>query len=320
MTDQQLAIRPADSIDQPAPLPSLDEAVAVYLAGKSERTRSEYRARLERFQRWRDEQPAEPFVASLSRYVTHLQAQGLSPRSVQAHVNTVKGLLKAGAALDPRLAAHLPALSLVKPPPVRGDLQGQRLAAHARQSLLDAPGVDTHKGRRDTAILALMAVCGLRRSEVVNLNWGHVDELDGHKVIRNLRGKHGRVRTVKLPVALWRLLRAWGELASLDTSDEAPVFVQVRRGDNVQHGVRISGSAVSYIVATYTGAAGLDNITPHDLRRTAASLSRKGGASIEQVQLMLGHADPQTTSRYIGASIDLDDHAVDYGAVKIPAP
>lgn len=320
MTDQQLATRPVDSLDV-APLPSLDEAVAVYLAGKSERTRSEYRARLDRFQHWRDEQPAgEPFVASLSNYVTHLQGEGLSPRSVQAHVNTVKGLLKSAAALDPRLAVHLPALSLVKPPPVRGDLQGQRLAAPARQSLLDLPGIDTHKGRRDTAILALMAVCGLRRSEVVNLNWGHIDELDGHKVIRNLRGKHGRVRTVKLPVALWRLLRAWGELASLDTSDEAPVFVQVRKGDNVQHGARISGSAVSYLVTTYTGAAGLDGIAPHDLRRTAASLSRKGGASIEQVQAMLGHADPQTTSRYIGAGLDLDDHAVDYGAVKIPAP
>jgi integrase len=53
-------------------------------------------------------------------------------------------------------------------------------------------------------------------------------------------------------------------------------------------------------------------------RRTAASLARKGGASIEQVQVMLGHSSPQTTSQYIGEGLDLDDHAVDYSDVVFP--
>jgi integrase len=39
---------------------------------------------------------------------------------------------------------------------------------------------------------------------------------------------------------------------------------------------------------------------------------------MEQVQLMLGHASPQTTSQYIGAALDLDDHAVDRTEVYIP--
>jgi len=32
---------------------------------------------------------------------------------------------------------------------------------------------------------------------------------------------------------------------------------------------------------------------------------------------MLGHANPQTTSEYIGEGLDLEDHAVDYSDVKI---
>lgn len=66
-----------------------------------------------------------------------------------------------------------------------------------------------------------------------------------------------------------------------------------------------------------TEPIGLEGISLHDLRRTAASLARKGGASIEQVQVMLGHANSQTTSEYIGEGLDLADHAVDYSQVKI---
>ena len=49
----------------------------------------------------------------------------------------------------------------------------------------------------------------------------------------------------------------------------------------------------------------------------AAKLARQRGASIEQVQVMLGHASPQTTSAYIGETLNLDDHAVDYADVRI---
>jgi len=94
----------------------------------------------------------------------------------------------------------------------------------------------------------------------------------------------------------------------LDTSLEVPVFVAVGKGDIIQHGQRLTSSAIAWLVKQYTEQIGLEGISPHDLRRTAASLARKGGASIEQVQVMLGHANPQTTSEYIGEGLDLEDH------------
>jgi integrase len=297
----------------------LRDAIQTYLAGRSPHTRRAYHSRLKQFMAWLHDRPPAPFVAHLRDYIAYLQERGLSPRSVQAHTNTIKGLLRTAAALDTsgNLATALPTLDLAKPPSVRGEVQGSRLTTGQRQTLLDLPGTTTHKGRRDSAILALMSVCGLRRAEVVALNWAHIAELDGHKVIKNLTGKHGRTRTVKMPPTLWRLLQVYAGRAELDMSPGAPVFVRIRKGDEVQHGERLTSSAIGWLVDYYTGQLGFYGISPHDLRRTAAKLARQGGASIEQVQVMLGHASPQTTSAYIGEMLDLDDHAVDYSRVRI---
>jgi site-specific recombinase XerD len=297
----------------------LRDALQTYLAGRSPHTQRAYQNRLEKFMAWHAKQPPASFVAHLRNYIAHLQDDGLSARSVQAHVNTIKGFLRTAAALDKsgRLAVMLPTLDLAKPPTVRGHVQGNRLTVAQRQALINLPGTDTHKGRRDTAILVLMSVCGLRRAEVVSLNWEHIAELDGHKVVKNLTGKHGRTRTVKMPVALWRLIWAYARRAELDTSPRAAVFVRIRRGDTVQRGRRLTSSAIGWLVDHYTRQIGFSGISPHDLRRTAAKLARQGGASIEQVQVMLGHASPQTTSAYIGETLDLDDHAVDYSNARI---
>jgi integrase len=75
--------------------------------------------------------------------------------------------------------------------------------------------------------------------------------------------------------------------------------------------------AIYKLINTYTAMTGLPPVKPHDLRRTAALLARRGGASIEQVQIMLGHASPQTTSNYIGETLDLDDNAVDYNPLRL---
>ncbi len=296
------------------------QAVATYVAGMAPNTQRSYGSRLRAFLEWRDKQNSLPFVAQLKQYVGYLRDErGLAPRSVQAHINTIKGMLKTAAALEPALAAGLPQLQLVKAPVVRGELQGKRLTAQQAKQLLMAPGSDTPKGIRDSAILALLLTLGLRRSEVCNLTWGHIIELEGHKVIANLKGKHGRIRTLKLPIWLWRLLMNWGEISGLEMSNpEERVFVPITKDGKILTWRRgVTPHAIYKLINYYTVIAGVPTVKPHDLRRTAALLARRGGASIEQVQLMLGHASPQTTSNYIGESLDLDDNAVDYTPLRL---
>ncbi len=316
--------RPDDAQDQ-ALVPAarddlLDFAIETYLAGLTPNSRRAYASRLNAFMVWRAEQPPRPLVADLRYYIVHLKdVEGLSPRSIQAHINTIKGMLRTAAALEPSLAAGLPQLALVKTPVVRGEVQGKRLNERQANALLSAPGVTSRKGLRDTCILGLMLTLGMRRSEIADLTWGHLGELDGHHVIMNLRGKHGRVRTLKLPVWLWRTLMEWGTYSGLDTQDpNQKIFVPITKNGRVL--VRRGGmtaDAIYRLVEYYTLLAGLPPVKPHDLRRTAASLARRGGATIEQVQVMLGHASPQTTSHYIGEMLDLDDNAVDYSPLKL---
>ena len=309
--DQTPATQPGDDL--------LGNAVSVYLAGMAPNTQRAYQSRLDAFMDWHAEQPPAPLIAHLKRYVAHLQDEReLSPRTVQAHLNTIKGMLRTAAALEPSLAAGLPQLELVKAPTVRGEVQGRRLNAKQARILLHAPGTDTLKGLRDTSIIGLLLILGLRRSEVCNLTWGHLVEMEEHRVIANLRGKHGRVRTLKLPGWLWDLLWAWGDYAGLDTADPARrVFVPVTKDGRVlTYRDGITPHAIYKLVNVYTTLAGLPPVKPHDLRRTAALLSRRGGATIEQVQVMLGHASPQTTSSYIGETLNLNDNAVDYNPLN----
>lgn len=76
----------------------------------------------------------------------------------------------------------------------------------------------------------------------------------------------------------------------------------------------IGASSVYQIVSECARAAGLGEVRPHDLRRTLAKLSRQGGAPIEQIQQLLGHASVATTERYLGGTLELKEGlaAADY--------
>jgi integrase len=297
-------------------------AVDTYIAGMAPNSQRAYQSRLKAFLDWRAHQQPGALVTHLKQYVGYLRDQRqLAPRSVQAHINTIKGMLKTAAALEPSLAAGLPQLQLVKAPVVRGELQGKRLSAQQAKSLLSAPGTDTMKGIRDSAILGLLLTLGLRRSEVCTLTWGHLTEMEGHNVIQNLKGKHGRIRTLKVPVWLWRAIMKWGQLSGRDMANPSErVFVPVTKDRHVLNTREgLTPHAIYKMLNYYTALEGLPQVKPHDLRRTAALLARRGGASIEQVQLMLGHASPQTTSNYIGETLNLDDNAVDYNPLRLQA-
>lgn len=64
---------------------------------------------------------------------------------------------------------------------------------------MEAPDSDTINGARDRAMLAVMIGCGLRRNEVAELTFEHVQMREARWVIVDLFGKHARVRSVPMP-------------------------------------------------------------------------------------------------------------------------
>jgi integrase len=117
----------------------------------------------------------------------------------------------------------------------------------------------------------------------------------------DLFGKHGRVRTVPVPVWVKVAIDAWAALAGVTAKY---VFRPVNRGDQTV-GERLSEKVVWQLLRPYATAAGVPGIAPHDCRRTAAKLCRAAGGELEQIQLLLGHASVQTTERYLGTKQDL---------------
>ena len=88
---------------------------------------------------------------------------------------------------------------------------------------------------------------------------------------------------------------AWKSVAHLE---EGFVFRRVNKGDNLM-GESITPQAIRDIVNSYAEKLENQGIAPHDLRRTFAKLAHKGGSSIDQIQLSLGHDSIQTTEKYL---------------------
>jgi site-specific recombinase XerD len=230
-----------------------------------------------------------------------LEARGLGSISINVRITAVRKLAVEAAdngLLAPKLASRIARIKGVRSKGVR---VGNWLSIRQAQELLNTPDVRTTKGLRDRAILAVLLGCGLRRSEVAALTFGHVQQRDGRWCIVDLVGKQGRVRTV--PMATWTkvAIDAWTVATGLT---QGFVFRPVNRRD-VICGQRMSEKVIWQILRPYAHAAGLAGIAPHDLRRSCAKMCRAAGGELEQIQLLLGHASVQTTERYLGTKQDL---------------
>ncbi len=87
-------------------------------------------------------------------------------------------------------------------------------------------------------------------------------------------------------------------------SAKGRVFRSLGKGDGGALGASLSTRAIADMVAAYAVLLGI-NVAPHDRRRTFARLALKGSASLEQIQLSLGHASIRTTERHLGVEQDL---------------
>jgi site-specific recombinase XerD len=146
------------------------------------------------------------------------------------------------------------------------------------------------------ALAGFLVAIGARVSEVCALDITDLGYDSGHRTVR-LRMKGGKTRTRAVPPDL---------AARLDKMcagrTDGPLF----RTDD---GERLNRHVVARFVRRAAVAAGIpaaDRITPHSFRHAWATLAREAGATLEERQYALGHADPRTTQRYDRARASLD--------------
>jgi integrase len=165
--------------------------------------------------------------------------------------------------------------------------------------------LETARGKRDHAILSLLIGCGLRRAEPVDLRTNDLQIREEHWVIADLIGKARHIRTVPVPVWAKRAVDGWTEAAGITSGR---IFRRVSRFGKIW-GESIPPKAIWHVVKAAAQRAGIQNLAPHDLRRTCARLCHLSGGELEQIRFLLGHASVQTTERYLGCKQELR-HAV----------
>lgn len=154
---------------------------------------------------------------------------------------------------------------------------------------------DTAEAIRDVAMLELMYATGMRVTELVSLNMDslHLDE-DGASWVRCL-GKGSKERTIPVHAqAIEAITRYLDDArpALLKNRTQSALFVN-RRSE------RLTRQGFWLILKSYAKSAGIEaNVTPHTLRHSFATHLLRGGASVRDVQELLGHANVSTTQVY----------------------
>lgn len=152
----------------------------------------------------------------------------------------------------------------------------------------------TPAGRRDYAVLMMLAQLGLRGGEVAALQ---MDDIDWHAGEITIRGKAARIDRLPLPVATGEALADY-VTRGRPRCEAVAVFITLRaphRG--------LTPAGVRGLVARCCARAGLPRLGAHRLRHALACDLLQAGGSLAEVGQILRHRSALATSTY--AKVDL---------------
>jgi site-specific recombinase XerD len=289
----------------------VDHLIGLFLAAQlSPRTRASYSSDLQHFLGWATRAGVDPVDATshdIDNYRNSLgelvDAEGRpsgKPRYSNATIARRLSALRSFYAflVERGYADTSPAVG-IKTPTVSKDPAGKGLSSEQLTRLLDAAerhSIDAH------AVVCLLALAGLRASEVCNADIEDLHGEDGELSLR-VQGKGGQVTLVALNARTQRAVTA-----AVAGRQRGPL---VRRpGDRRRRDVArlrpFNRQAIWAIVRELGTASGLAprrgpaevHLHPHALRHTYVTLMLDAGAPLASVQDAARHASPATTRRY----------------------
>lgn len=164
-------------------------------------------------------------------------------------------------------------------------------------------------------LLSVMIQTGLRRGETVGLQWGDID----HKTLM-LNVERNITLDTASPDKIHVGDTKTGENRIVPiTSSLYSMLMQLKEEQEERYGVLFPNAYIfcavtdpfrplypttpTRMVDKFIKKYNLPNVSPHDLRHTAATLALEAGANLKQVQTLLGHKDASTTMQfYAGVS------------------
>ncbi len=232
-----------------------------------------------------------PTQADITNYLTSLIHEGKQPPTTNAFIWSAKSFF-AFCSDHGHLAAN-PA-ARIKPRPLPKRETNPPPPEHV-QRLLSLPSLTP----RDTAMLHLFIDCGLRLDELLSLE---VNDLDLAHMKVTVIGKGNKQRSVPI---------------SAPTRDVCQAYLRHVAGTTLlfpskRTGRKMTQMAIQLRLKRLCRQAGIQTITPHQLRHYFATQALSKGASLKAVSRMLGHAHASTTADIYWHIIDeqeiIDQH------------
>lgn len=231
----------------------------------------------------------EVTVDTLRYFIGELHDVGISERSQARIVSGMRSFfrylrLEKYLDVDPTELLESPRLGLYLPEVLTVDEINAMIAA-----------IDPSKAeaQRDRAIMETLYGCGLRVSELINLEMSKVYADEGYLVAR---GKGNKERMVPMSDVSIREIRSYlADRENLDVKSGCSNILFLNRRGGMLTRIRIF-----QIVKSLAETAGIrKSISPHTLRHSFATHLLEGGANLRAIQQMLGHETIATTQIYI---------------------
>ena len=225
----------------------------------------------------------------LHNFIATLHDLGISSRSQARIISGIKSFFR-----FLKLENHIntnPTL-LLESPRVGRKLP-EVLSIEEIDEMISCIDLSTNEGQRNRAIIETLYSCGLRVSELINLEINKIFLEEEYIVIK---GKGNKERIVPIsPTAIHEIKLYLDDRRHLDIKPgEENILFLNRRGR------RLTRVMIFYIIKQLAELANIrKEISPHTLRHSFATHLLEGGANLRAIQQMLGHESISTTEIYI---------------------
>jgi integrase/recombinase XerD len=172
----------------------------------------------------------------------------------------------------------------------KGEKLPEILTEDEQTAFLSVPKLRYPTAVRNYSLILIMLDCGLRSSEIVNLQIGDVDLKTGKVVVRI--GKGGKDRQLWAAERTLDAVRRWVERRAKPSIDCGYLY-------STLEGKQLDTSYLRHMCARYGKRAGIEKrIHPHMLRHSFATDLYRQTKDIRMVQKALGHSDLSSTMIY----------------------
>jgi integrase len=267
--------------------------------------------------------PADVSALDVDAWRVALEARGLAAETVYAYLSRLSSFY-GWMQRDPQLAQAIPRnpVLLARPKPPKpyqsrrtqtlSDVELRRLLAVVKAAADDGDVV----AKRDYALLLFYVLTGMRRREVIQLQWGDLAITDVIVLTTQVKGGTYRTKEIADPsvkAALLDYLAASGRLHAL--TDDTPLWVAHDSATSTppggcarnprkpkvarRPGDRLTSHGFVKNLKRYAAEAGIDQIHLHQTRHTFARMVGEEAGSLTEVQEALGHKDINTTRVYL---------------------